>query len=69
MHHALSHRRYHFEVYHTDIRREDRDPSPRVWATLEAIDRYPLPRPHLKIVEMLKAQNLHADKNSWHISC
>jgi A/G-specific adenine glycosylase len=54
--HTLTHRRYEFDVYAADVTCDGVDPSPRVWVTLKQLDRYPLPRPHLKVVEMLKAQ-------------
>ena len=56
LHHTLTHRRYHFAVYHADVTRDGHDPSPRVWVSLAQLDRYPLPRPHLKIAEMLREQ-------------
>ena len=54
--HALTHRRYEFDVYAADVTHDGVDPSPRVWVTLNQLDRYPLPRPHLRIAELLKAQ-------------
>ena len=53
--HALTHRRYEFEVYtcRTDDERLAPALPPRRWTTLEKLSEFPLPRPHLKIVEML----------------
>jgi A/G-specific adenine glycosylase len=66
--HALTHRRYEFSVYAcraaaaaaadndgADRRLSDR---PRRWVALSELSRYPLPRPHLRIAQMLHAQNL-----------
>lgn len=47
--HALTHRRYRFDVFTCDVT----DNSPGEWATLEQLDHRPMPRPHLKIREML----------------
>jgi A/G-specific adenine glycosylase len=56
--HALTHRRYHFDVMRGDATGDPRpgesDEKPRAWATLDELDQYPLPRPHLKIAEMLR---------------
>jgi adenine-specific DNA glycosylase len=53
--HALTHRRYVFDVF---TARAGGDASCnlqplRRWLTLAELDAYPLPRPQLKIVEML----------------
>ena len=56
--HALTHRRYEFEIFTFDVLRDGHDPSPRRWATLDELDALPLPRPHLKVVEMLRAAHL-----------
>lgn len=55
--HALTHRRYHFTVFICDAKTGDVNAldRPRAWVALEHLSRYPLPRPHLKIAEMLKA--------------
>ena len=55
--HGLTHRRYHFDVFAcAAVGRGTIEPSPkpRTWTTLEGLSRYPLPRPHLKIADMLK---------------
>ena len=53
--HGLTHRRYHFDVFTCDASGDEQpvEPPPRVWTTLPGLSRYPLPRPHLKIAEML----------------
>jgi A/G-specific adenine glycosylase len=53
--HGLTHRRYHFDVFTCDASGDDPPAAPphRVWTTLEGLTHYPLPRPHLKIAEML----------------
>ena len=53
--HALTHRRYAFNVY-VCTARDACDASqerPRKWVTRSELDRYPLPRPHLKVARML----------------
>lgn len=54
--HALTHRRYEFEVSVAVAasRRVRVSDQPRRWVSLREIDQYPLPRPHLRIVELLK---------------
>jgi A/G-specific adenine glycosylase len=58
--HGLTHRRYHFDVYVCENRktpesRENPASVPgRVWTTLDGLDRFPLPRPHLRIAGMLR---------------
>jgi A/G-specific adenine glycosylase len=53
--HGLTHRRYEFSVY---IARAGEaaplDGPPRRWVTLDELDAFPLPRPHLKIVRMIR---------------
>ena len=55
--HALTHRRYAFDVYVCAARNggEVSQPRPRKWVTRPELDRYPLPRPHLKVARMLDA--------------
>ena len=57
--HGLTHRRYRFHVFTTSHASTDLADasSPRVWVTLRELDRYPLPRPHVKIAQMLRAAN------------
>ncbi len=56
--HSLTHRRYRFEVFVCETvavgSAPDLTPSRR-WTTLDRLQEYPLPRPHLKIAEMLRA--------------
>ena len=56
--HTLTHRRYEFAVFRASAVNgsRPRNDRPRLWATLDELDQYPLPRPHLKVVEMLKSQ-------------
>lgn len=59
--HALTHRRYEFEVYlaQASSGKLATDNPPKCWVRLEELANYPLPRPHLKIAEMLtKAKNV-----------
>ena len=53
--HALTHRRYAFEVFHacavSDEVVERNGHTPK-WLTVEEMDQVPLPRPHLKIARM-----------------
>lgn len=55
--HALTHRRYQFDVYHCEALNAGLLPHdrPRRWVTPDEITRYPLPRPHLKMAAMLPA--------------
>ena len=58
--HGLTHRRYEFDVYACECgggARADGDglPPGRRWSTLDGLAEFPLPRPHLKMVEMLRA--------------
>jgi A/G-specific adenine glycosylase len=54
--HALTHRRYAFNVYVCTARdvREASQQRPRKWVTPAELDHFPLPRPHLKVVRMLE---------------
>jgi A/G-specific adenine glycosylase len=59
--HGLTHRRYEFDVYSCecgggDVAAHDGPAAaPRRWSTLAGLAEYPLPRPHLKMIEMLRA--------------
>ena len=55
--HALTHRRYAFDVYVCAARTAcaASQERPRKWVTRSELDRYPLPRPHLKVARMLDA--------------
>lgn len=54
--HTLTHRRYHFRVFAYREAETKRAGMTRrgKWVSLAQLDRYPLPRPHLKIALMLK---------------
>ena len=47
--HALTHRRYRFEIFSCECRTS----GDGKWSTLEELDHLPMPRPQLKIREML----------------
>jgi len=58
--HGLTHRRYRFDVYVCDLinGRSAKPPMAdreRVWASLSDLAGYPLPRPHLRVIELLRA--------------
>lgn len=55
--HALTHRRYEFHVFAARARGLCNNGATRAWVTLAELDRYPLPRPHLKIATMLRDIN------------
>ena len=54
--HGLTHRRYHFDVFACDIvaGEEPADSTPRAWTALAGLADYPLPRPHVKVADILK---------------
>lgn len=59
--HALTHRRYRFDVLVCDAPGVDEpasDATPRAWATIEGLSGYPLPRPQLKVIELLREMML-----------
>ena len=54
--HALTHRRYTFYVYTCQRKTNPKKPSAAdhlKWVTLAELDRYPLPRPHCRIGQLL----------------
>ncbi len=56
--HALTHRRYRFQVFVGDAKDKvgTRAANPhRRWLRLEELEHYPLPRPHVRIVELLRS--------------
>jgi A/G-specific adenine glycosylase len=56
--HGLTHRRYEFDVYACQCAgtaEVENTSVPRRWATLDGLSDYPLPRPHLKVAEMLRS--------------
>jgi A/G-specific adenine glycosylase len=54
--HSLSHRRYEFRVFHATLREGRAVPgeNARVWARANELDHYPLPRPQLLALELLR---------------
>ena len=55
--HALTHRRYEFDVYVCNARAGGdvpAGPAARAWVTVAELDAYPLPRPHLKVAELIR---------------
>jgi A/G-specific adenine glycosylase len=48
--HALTHRRYEFSVLGCQAPAADGEGT---WVTLEELDRYPMPRPHVKVTQIL----------------
>jgi A/G-specific adenine glycosylase len=55
--HALTHRRYEFDVRWC-VASGEASPAlegkPHAWETLDGLNAYPLPKPHLRVVEMLR---------------
>ena len=65
--HGLTHRRYHFEVYHCSLRGPTPpDVAPRRWATLADLAALPLPRPHLRVVDLILASAGAASRRVQH---
>ena len=61
--HALTHRRYHFDVYVCDFARDGATREPRRWTSLAELNDYPLPRPHVRVMQMLTSSQVPpADK-------
>jgi A/G-specific adenine glycosylase len=52
--HVLTHRRYVFDVFLCQALSGRINGGKRKWTTLEKLANYPLPRPHLKIAQMLR---------------
>jgi A/G-specific adenine glycosylase len=54
--HSLTHRRYEFDVYACNCANGELadGAGQRRWSTLDGLADYPLPRPHLKMAEMLR---------------
>ena len=52
--HGLTHRRYHFDVFVCEATGPGHQKC-ATWANFAQLSAYPLPRPHLRIVEMLRA--------------
>ena len=63
--HGLTHRRYRFDVYVCDVSADGDEPCKsdpettpaRRWVRLSELDRFPLPRPHLVIAQMLRLRS------------
>ena len=56
--HQLTHRRYEFVVKWAEAGKCGAEFSAKevyAWSTLTGLEQYPLPRPHLRIAEMLQA--------------
>jgi adenine-specific DNA glycosylase len=53
--HALTHRRYHFDVFACEVGEPVK--SDGLWRELKQLDQYPLTGPQLKIVEMLRGNS------------
>lgn len=56
--HALTHRRYEFDVFRCKTARRPKATKNRVWTTLAELEKYPLPRPHVLIAKMLEHASL-----------
>ena len=58
--HGLTHRRYHFDLYACEAAGADEPGGTpaRAWVTLDALSDYPLPRPHVKVAELLRGRAL-----------
>ena len=55
--HGLTHRRYEFRVFRAQPVNGEiagGDDRRRQWVTLSELDRFPLPRPHLKVAQLLQ---------------
>jgi A/G-specific adenine glycosylase len=65
--HALTHRKYEFEVFVADAgaARGAADNFNRRWLTLDELAEYPLSRPQLKIVEMLQEWEKKKMRHRW----
>ncbi len=53
--HALTHRRYAFAVFHCQLVHPVAETDERRWLSLRELTHHPLPRPHLKVMQMLEA--------------
>ena len=60
--HGLTHRRYRFRVFaasHLPPEHASAEAARgRAWVTLQELDQYPLPRPHVKIAQLLRANSM-----------
>ena len=57
--HGLTHRQYHYRVFICDAGAVEGlfNQQVRRWVTLEELDAFPLPRPHVKIAEILRTRS------------
>jgi A/G-specific adenine glycosylase len=62
--HSLTHRRYEFAVYVCECAEDHQATETRRWSTLAGLSDYPLPRPHLRIAEMLLTMKAPAPRLS-----
>ena len=60
--HALTHRRYRFEVYSCEWKGAKNEEG--TWVTLLELDKFPLPKPHLEVAKMLAG----SEENAIHVS-
>src|SRR5438046_890412 len=53
---SLTHRRYEFDIFVCNVAAKStvKCQRPHAWVQLKLLDAYPLPRPHLRIAQMLK---------------
>lgn len=58
--HALTHRRYRFDVRHGAVSKRHMEGV--TWHTLEASEALPLPKPHVSIREMLRIHAVNGDR-------
>jgi hypothetical protein len=52
--HTLTHRHYRFSVMCCEAAESNAELSGRRWISLKGLDDFPLPRPHLRIAQMLR---------------
>jgi A/G-specific adenine glycosylase len=54
--HALTHRRYEFDVFAANAvgRNRSKGDSNRRWVRFDDLDQYPMPRPHVRMIELLE---------------
>ena len=54
--HQLTHRRYEFVVRRCDATGDDAPDlsAPHAWVTLEELEAYPLPKPHVTVAQVLR---------------
>ena len=59
--HGLTHRKYEYEVFRGRLAKDAEVGERRRWVTLMEIDDYPLPRPHVRILQMLRTESFSRD--------